>query len=395
MNLANNECCTKRLSKLNLVDREAYEIRRVITIESRHGLSSLSQGPLERIGVRRHEMKNDFRHHRARQFQNMILLALFGYVHAFNKEAHDAIGMTAASGLDSSTNYKLKSFLQGRDIVDISNWAHTVESENDEFPALHFMGQSNDAVCVPDKCPNGRCLKAAIKGLYDQVIGVGTYQSSLTDSDAVMFLINLIGDLHQPMHLGRISNDFGRTYPFSDSNLFDFWDSSLVSLTIERSGNSWWSGWTNVASIGPMWEREKQSFQQKGLDASLDDWANENAKIACTQIYNLADSGSEEVVELWQRILRERILLAGARTAIVLNQLLSQKSGNSFRGGSSFVTQEKEPDENEPSQKRPAWINLLVLVVVIFAVFVFNKIKLGDVPLEKVELMVTSKKAAD
>ena len=291
-----------------------------------------------------------------------------------------------------SSTAKLKHLLQNKDAADVAFWAHSVEGQFPQSIGLHFQGQSSGSSCVADSCPNGRCLSKAIKALVTQLQGGGdmseaVFGRKLTDADAVRYLINLLGDIHQPLHVGKTSGNFGREQKlkttFSDSDLFAFWDSGLTAVSIDRSGGGWYSGWTNVGNL-KSWDEEKRIFRDKGLSV-VDDWIVENANIACSKIYGLMPPPkdgvliiSDALVLQWMQLLRERILLAGARAALILGLALGTKSASAFRGGSSFVEQPIPEDDKFTTKSGGAIINAFVLMVVIIAVFLFNHLKLGD-----------------
>ncbi|EER17032.1 conserved hypothetical protein [Perkinsus marinus ATCC 50983] len=149
----------------------------------------------------------------------LMMLAMVVVVEGWDIDGHEAVGMVAMSALDSRASNQLKRLLQGKDAVEDAGWAHKAESSIPWSTRLHFLSQpepfSNTLVVNEITCPQGQCLLEALKLFYDQAKGdtskVEISQKDrlmmssarlpvqVTDADAVRFLINLIGDMHQPL----------------------------------------------------------------------------------------------------------------------------------------------------------------------------------------------------
>jgi hypothetical protein len=284
---------------------------------------------------------------------------------SWDKEGHDAVGGTAMSMLDSTASSRLKGILGGQDASDVAAWAHDVESTLGWTREIHFMRQAEDWACrIGDRtssslCPNGRCLEVAVRHFFRQLTrgdkeegkNVMEDQSDLTDSDALRFLINLIGDSAQPLHMGFTSNNFGKNIyvklpeniPVSAGEvvtLYDLWDHLLSYNIINNpyNPNFWWSGWTHVRNMNQQTvEKEEQRWREKGIE-SIVDWIQESVDLTCSRIYTDPSTGSKltasldsanpveisiTTYRLWEQALRERILLGGMRLGIVLRAILS------------------------------------------------------------------------
>lgn len=298
-------------------------------------------------------------------------ILLFIPVLCWDKEGHEAVGGTAMSMLDSKASSKLKSLLGGDDASDVAGWAHRIEGQVGWTSSLHFMQQEADWACkisdsgTPSVCDDGRCLEVSIRHFFRQLMNgekvagknVMKDESHFTDSDALRFLINLIGDLTQALHVGFKSNNFGKSYFVKlpsglavGSNevvsLYDLWDSKLTELIINnpQNPNFWWSGWTHVRNLHPsIIEREKEKWDRLGIEA-VQEWLNESAEFACSHIYTnpitrerlsfssdptSPTSISIDVIKVWEQSLKEKILIAGLRLGNVLNAVLTSAAAQS------------------------------------------------------------------
>ncbi|KAK9171572.1 S1/P1 Nuclease family protein [Cryptosporidium meleagridis] len=313
------------------------------------------------------------------------VLLLLGQVLAFDAEGHSAIGMTTISGLQNNFSQKLRRLMNGKDIVDISGWGERVSKKHPSTLPFHFQGQSkgdyfkngeligNDFkkkfILKPDNnCKHtGHCLVPMIKHLYYRLIGDNSkfeinYPEGiqLTDSDSMKFLINLIGDLHQPMHFGFIEDGFGREIKGMMSingtneqlSLFEIWESGIARKLKTEKPQFWFGGWTHILAIRDIFDKELLLWKERGIEM-IDDWARENFEIMTNEIYfhpiskkPIIDNFNVDVTLefAWLEIFRSRILIAGARLSIVLNDILKLREGKEkpFRATNSLLLSSDE-----------------------------------------------------
>lgn len=241
---------------------------------------------------------------------------------------------------------------------------------NDKFPwtkEFQYEFQPDDSCdyVAPseENCKDGRCLVNAIKHFWTrlttpehEVYMKYEKNTRLTDADQVRFLVSLLGNLANPIHLGYASDEAGKKlhvkYHGVDMTLQQVWDSAIVDNMIKDASNSWYSGWTHVNSVKNLYEEEKRQFAELGALEMFDKWAKEAAKLVCEKVYKdpfshkkitNGDSIEMALEGQWKSTLRHQILVGGARLAIVLNALLEHKSAAELKGG-SYV---KEVEEEE------------------------------------------------
>jgi len=294
---------------------------------------------------------------------------------AWDKDGHEAIGMTTMSALETKAVAHVKRLMHGKDAVDVAGWALKV---NQKFPwteELNFQAQpvrEPGAKCKGANltvCPDNRCLLRAIKHFYGRLVnkpevdidwGTGV---KLTDADCVKYLISLIGDLHQPLHFGCQADNMGRNltvmFRGKKSSLFDFWDKEITQHVIKESPQFWWGGWTHVQRTRVEYEKDGAAFKTDGA-ALFNTWADETARYTCESIYKSPTHGrplmddmvggvykvDEGLYEMWKREMLSKMLVAGARTAIVLNSILQHKELGSLHGGTAVSDLEGEEDED-------------------------------------------------
>mmetsp|Transcript_129783 Transcript_129783/g.225550 ORF Transcript_129783/g.225550 Transcript_129783/m.225550 type:complete len:389 (-) Transcript_129783:58-1224(-) len=293
---------------------------------------------------------------------------------AWDKDGHEAIGMTTMSALQNGPTAQVKRLMGGKDAVDVAAWAHKVNKKYPWTSELHFQKQPPatgkcGGANLTYYCPDNRCLVNALKHFYGRLVGKdyppidwGT-GVKLTDADCVKYLITLIGDLHQPLHLGFEDSDMGRNFTvlFRDKqmSLYELWDKALTQAVMAENPGFWWGGWTHVQRTRTEYEKDNGQWKQDGM-ALFDTWADESAKFACEDIYKNPITGkllSEEakngvfrvepnLYEAWKREMFSKMLVAGARTAIVLNSILQLREAGNLHSGTA-VKEIEEEEEHE------------------------------------------------
>jgi len=271
---------------------------------------------------------------------------------AWDKDGHEAVGMTTMSALDADATAEVKHLMGGRDAVDVAAWAHKVNKKYPWTEELHFQKNPPQSCTGTDSanCPDNKCLLKALKHFYgrlvnQQLASIDWGGLTLTDADAVKFLINLIGDLHQPLHVASLEDNMGRNLTVSfrgkRMSLYDLWDHELTQAVMADSPGFWWGGWTHVHRTRVEYEKDGALWKDKGV-AMFDKWADETADFLCNKVYKVPMTGQpltaskgpdgaipigSELFEVWKREMLSKMLVAGARTAIVLNAVLKHREG--------------------------------------------------------------------
>jgi len=306
-------------------------------------------------------------------FANLIVVfASLPAIVAWDKDGHEAIGMTTMSALQNGPTAQVKRLMGGKDAVDVAAWALKVNKKYPWTNELHFQRQTAWQCKRAEyaHCPENKCMLKALKQLYGRVVnqlsdedkidwGTGV---KLTDADCLKYIINLVGDLHQPMHLGFVEGDMGKNisvmFRGKSSTLFDVWDKELTQAVMKDSPGFWWGGWTHVGRTRSEFEMDNARWKTSGVKM-FDEWASETLKFACNEVYTnpmtgkrVADEAAgnggvfhldESLFELWKRAMLSKMLVAGARTAIVLNSILVHRPD--LHGGNGVAGLEGEEDE--------------------------------------------------
>ena len=255
---------------------------------------------------------------------------------AFGAEGHRITGLIAAALLTDQARAELSSIVGSDDLAALSLVADERRAEfsaqQPDSPRWHY---DDRLVCHPDLpradyCPGGACASAAVEH-FRQVLADRTAPRS-ERAMAVLFLVHIVGDIHQPLHAAD-NNDRGgnavRVRLPGDArvrSLHAVWDVDLVRLAlagrpVDEVATSWRSRYT--ADIG-RWQT-----------GTVESWLLESYRQAYVLTYGLlpafeCDRPADAVlvltpayVERATALQSELLTKAGARIAAVLNDALS------------------------------------------------------------------------
>jgi hypothetical protein len=277
----------------------------------------------------------------------LLGLALPSLALAWGPQGHRTVGAIADQLLTPATRAAVAVLLEtdldkfgapsGRTTLEaVSVWADEIRDTNASHPRWHY---DDVPVCgAADKaryCRDGQCNSEEIKRLT-RVLG-DPRASARERNEALKWLVHLVADLHQPLHAAD-NRDHGGTevavalqglHTRGRDNLHRAWDGDLVRLAL--GGKSRQSPPREVPALA----REAQQLAALAGQGTPDSWASESNHLARNVVYRYpgfaCDRIPDGIVVLdrdyqaqGQALVRERLLLAGARLASLLNQTLGQ-----------------------------------------------------------------------
>jgi hypothetical protein len=244
---------------------------------------------------------------------------------AWGVEGHSIIAEIAQHRLSANTMRTIKMLLGGEvSLASISAWADDVVKLRPETMAWHFVNIPFDATDYDPQrdcreTPRGDCIINAIR----RVEGTLADQSATrkTRTEALMFLVHFIGDVHQPLHVADRHDAGGNqlmvTLFGQPMSLHAVWDVGLI----EKHTYDWGA-----------YSRELESSWIAGKDvAALQrgdpvEWALEAHAIAVNVVYKLPEDLrlDEGYFDRSLPVVNQQLSLAGIRLARILNGLLGR-----------------------------------------------------------------------
>lgn len=244
----------------------------------------------------------------------MLLFAQNAF--SWGQKGHDIVCAIAEKHLTEKARVKVTNLLEGKSMVYWANWLDNASNTPEYSYSLTWHYRNVDADQTYDSAP--LCEKGDIvRALSDRVAILCNKKSSRDERTlALKMVIHLLGDMHQPLHMGHQSDRGGNLWKVKffgeDTDLHTVWDNRLVDRAHDWSHSEW------VEELDRMSEDEIKAIQK----GQYVDWAKEAYKI-CTRVYNTTPEGSElsySYVAKWTPIVEQQFLRAGYRLASVLNR---------------------------------------------------------------------------
>jgi hypothetical protein len=234
----------------------------------------------------------------------------------WNATGHRTVGKIAEDYLKPGTKRKIKKLLKGQSLAFASTYADEIKSDKryNEYYTWHYINMPLDMNYEDaEKNPEG-----------DLVTAIAHCKRVISDDNAsnadkafyLKLLIHFIGDLHQPMHVGKAEdrggNDFKVQWFYKDTNLHRVWDREMI--------DGYDMGYIELAANADVLSKEQVKAIQQG---SIIDWVNETHELT-RKVYATVKEGDNLRYRYSYdhfETVRSQLQIAGIRLAKVLNDL--------------------------------------------------------------------------
>jgi hypothetical protein len=242
---------------------------------------------------------------------------------AWGPMGHAIVAGIAAREIAPATRSRLESLIgppATERMADVSSWADWQGRDRPETKPWHYVDIEIGSAGYDAKrdCPAGDCIVGAIA--REEAILRDRNAGRDQRAEALVWLIHLLGDLHQPLHCADDHDRGGNQVTLwtngRRSNLHAVWDRAPTFLPEAEGGQD------VAAEIldGRITPAERRAWRTGRPDI----WANESFRIARDRIYApmLAAGGARNVgvAPPDGRIVRGQIEKAGIRLAMILDR---------------------------------------------------------------------------
>ena len=240
-------------------------------------------------------------------FALLLLITVTTKTFAWGSRGHAYVAEVAFHYLDSQTKKNVMNYLDGMSIEEAANWMDAIKSDhtNDYMKPYHYI----DIEKGGKEMPKGDNIITVLERTLKELDNKST-MSREEIKRHILFLFHLIGDLHQPLHIGypgdKGGNDIKLNFVGSDSNLHSVWDTGIIEHT-----NMLLTDFLKVNTYTP----EQQTAIQK-IDIIA--WAGQTRGYL-KNAYTINDTKiNEYYVGENEKIIKSQLLNAGLRLASVL-----------------------------------------------------------------------------
>lgn len=234
----------------------------------------------------------------------------------WGKTGHRVVSKLAQQYLTTKAQKEIDILLDGASLVSISTYGDEIKS-NPKYKALrpwHYINLPLDeSYANAKKNPKGdvvMAIKKCIAKVKDQ------NEPKNERAFYLKLLVHFIGDLHQPMHVGRKEDRGGNSIRLQwfgkTSNLHRLWDSHLIDS----------HGMNATQLLGDLEELSPKLIKEI-QNQSLEQWVNESQALAKI-IYENTPSNSklgEEYQSRYLPLLKIQLQRGGLRLAAQLNEI--------------------------------------------------------------------------
>ncbi len=244
------------------------------------------------------------------------LILLFGnQAMGWGQTGHRVIGQVAEDYLSRKAKKNIIKILGHEDMAMASNYMDEIRSDKHYkfLDPWHYCtipdGKSYEEAGIPEEGDIVTGIKQLISELESKEFTLGDEKFTLK------LLIHLIGDIHQPLHVGngkdRGGNDISVEYFWGNSNLHRVWDTGIIDQ--QKYSYTEYTRWINHIPKDQI---------RKWQSSDVLDWAYESMSFR-SRVYKLPDNNKINYRYNYENIeiVNHRLVQAGIRLAGVLNEL--------------------------------------------------------------------------
>ena len=233
-------------------------------------------------------------------------------VFAWGAKGHALIAEVAFKYLDHQTKEHVLSYLGGMTIQEASDWMDEVRSD----PAYNYMKPYHYADFEKGE-PATALMGNNLMGVLASTLQDLSHIDQLTREEIktrLLYLFHLVGDIHQPLHVGYPEDKGGNLYQVSffgnGTNLHRIWDTEIIDYEHTTLGDVLGSEKLSPGQI--------QKIQQINIVA----WAS-GSRSFLKEVYDIHGHkvGEPYVREVYP-IIKRQLLYAGIRLAGVLEKYM-------------------------------------------------------------------------
>lgn len=258
---------------------------------------------------------------------SVLMLSEAASLYAWGPMGHDVVAAIAEQHLTKKARKEIDKLLEGKSIIYYSSWMDSIQNSpywNDGYnktKTWHYANVDEGLTYQTMKKNENGDVVSALNMLTEALT---TRYDELTDSmrvDYLKMVVHLVGDLHCPMHAGRLSDRGGNQRKVKwfgkSTNIHSVWDSRLI-----ESAHKWsYQGWVEQL------DRTDSKYRKSVMRGTYEDWFGATVESAALIYGYLDDLGVEEPKLSYQYVydftpmLEEHLLLGGYRLAYVLNMI--------------------------------------------------------------------------
>ena len=258
---------------------------------------------------------------------SIIMLMNATAAFAWGPMGHDVVAAIAEQHLTPKAKKNISKILDGKSIVYYSSWMDSIQNspywENgyNKTKTWHYANVDKGLTYqTMPKNPDGDVV-TGLEFLTKELMENFDNLTDSTKADYVKMIVHMVGDLHCPMHAGRLSDRGGNGMKVrwfgQNTSLHSLWDSKIV-----ESARKWnYSEWVEQL------DRTDKKFKKSVMCGTYEEWFVDTVEGAASIYEYVENLGVEnpnlsyKYVYEFSPLLEDRLLVGGYRLAYVLNMI--------------------------------------------------------------------------
>ena len=250
-----------------------------------------------------------------------LLLIAPASVLAWGANGHRVVGRIAANHLTAEAAVAVTSLIGSEGLDQASTWGDDIRNDPNWRPPLkspspwHYISiDDGETLETTARDHDGDVLEAIER--FSAVLRNGQARRP-AKQEALRFLVHFVGDVHQPLHVGRRADRGGNAVEVTlfgeKTNLHSVWDSALIEH--EQLSFSELAAFIDHPTM-----EELRTWQSSAPPA----WVRES-KAVRDRVYKIGDGKlSYQYAFDHMPLIKQRLLQAGVRLAGLLNSIFAQ-----------------------------------------------------------------------
>lgn len=235
---------------------------------------------------------------------------------------HRVIARVAVGRLSPAAKREVRRLLGRETLAKVSTWPDEVRRNRPATAPWHYVNiPIYDSVYRPERVCASGCIIAALEA--QEAILADRSRPQAERAEALKWVVHLVGDLHQPLHVGdrgdRGGNDVRIRYDNKPGNLHGLWDTGLLLATGQDEDE-----------LVTMVERR---LRRRGDLAALTggsvlEWAMESHAASREVVYGFLPASlslDRRYLQQVQPLLEDRLLKGGVRLAALIERALQDE----------------------------------------------------------------------
>jgi hypothetical protein len=245
----------------------------------------------------------------------VILLLSNTQLFAWGHEGHKLVAEVAFNYMDEATKKNVLQYLDGMTLDEAANWMDAIKSDhaNDYMKPYHYINFEKGSKVAPEGDNVVTILNQTLKEL--------DHKENLSHEEIkrkILFLFHLVGDLHQPLHVGYGSDKGGNTVQLNfmgrqGTNLHSIWDTMIIEY--------------KATSLPDVLNSKKYTPEELAAVQKIEviGWAKQSRGYL-KEAYTAGTKVDDRYVDVVYPIVKTQLLDAGIRLASILEHYFKVSS---------------------------------------------------------------------